>query len=74
MTDISGHYWVVYKDFNKPHIVEIRFERWDHTRDGDRWALWDGDEEVPPDEWYKYSFIEKIPEPEWPYKKMDVRP
>lgn len=73
MSDISGYYWAIYKDYVKPHVVQIRFETWDHTRDGDRWALWDGDEEVPSDEWFKYSFIKKIKEPEYPYGRIEVR-
>ena len=72
--DISGWYWVIYKDFNVPTVVEIRFETWDHTRDGDRWALWDGDEEVPPEEWYKYRFIQKIEAPQFPYETLEISP
>lgn len=73
MTDISGYYWVIYKDHQEPIVIEIRFETWDHTRDGDRWALWHGDEEVPPEYWHKYSFIEKVNKPEYPYGRIEVR-
>lgn len=71
---LEGYYWCTYKDFNFLMVVEIRFETWDHTRDGDRWALWDGDEEVPPTEWFKYNFIRKIEEPPYPYERLEVTP
>lgn len=72
MKDIEGYYWVSYKDWIKPYIVEIKFLSWDHTRDGDRWALMEGDTEIPPEEWFKYSFIEKISAPEFPYGRIEV--
>lgn len=68
----EGYYWAIYKDFNIPHIVEIRFEKWDHTRDGNRWALWEGDTEIPEDEWFKYRFISYIEPPTWPYQEVSI--
>lgn len=73
MSDISGYYWVLYKDFNIPYVVEIRFEKWDHTREGDRWAIWEGDTEIEPSEWHKYQFIQKIDEPKWPFNRIEIK-
>lgn len=72
LNDPTGYYWALYKDFTEPFIVSITYETWDHTRDGDRWALWHYDEEVPPEFWFKYTFIEKIKEPEFPYSRIEV--
>lgn len=70
---IEGYYWVLYKDFNIPYVVELRFEKWDHTRDGDRWVILEGDTEIPETEFFKYSFIERIEEPEFPYTRIEIK-
>lgn len=69
----EGYYWVVYKDFNTPYIVELRFKSWDHTNDGDRWVIWEGDTEIPEHDFYKYHFISYIKEPEWPYGEVEIK-
>lgn len=69
----EGYYWVVYKDFVKPYIVELRFENWDHTRDGDRWVLFECGDEIPESEFFKYTFIERIKEPEFPYARIEIK-
>ena len=68
----EGYYWVVYKDFNTPHIVEIRWMTSDHTDDSDRWVIWEGDTLVEREDFFKYNFISKVKEPEWPYETLDI--
>jgi hypothetical protein len=67
--DDLGYWWTLYKDFGTPFIVELKFETWDNTRDGDRFVLYDFGEEVPENEWFKYQFISKIEPPTWPYEQ-----
>ena len=69
----EGYYWAVYKDFLTPHIVELRFESWDLTRDGDRWVIWEGDTEIPETEFHKYHFLSYLEEPQWPYGEVDIK-
>lgn len=57
-----GYWWVVYKDFGLS-VVQVSFETWDHTRDGDRYVIYDFGEEIPEKEWFKYRFIKKIKPP-----------
>ncbi len=62
-----GYWWAIYKDFGEPIIVQVSFETWDNTRDGDRFAVFDFGEEVPENEWFKYRFLKKIEPPAYPY-------
>ena len=62
-----GYWWVIYKDFNEPYLIELRYVTWDHTRDGDRFVLFDLDVMIEEDEFYHYKFINKIEPPTWPY-------
>lgn len=69
----EGYYWVVYKDFNIPYVIELRFESWDLTRDGDRWVIWDGGPEIPETDFHKYRFISYIEEPEFPFGEVEIK-
>ena len=60
-----GYWWVNHPSYKKLFIIELRWETWDHTRDGDRFEIHDGDEiiEFGNHEWYNYNFIKKVREP-----------
>lgn len=69
----EGYYWVVYKDFNTPYVVELRLQKMDHTDDYTGWVIYEGDCIIDEEDFFKYRFISYIEEPEYPYGEVDIK-
>lgn len=61
----EGVWWVSHPSYNDLFLVVLKFETMDHTRDGDRWVIYDGNEQIEEHthEWWNYNFVRKD---EWP--------
>lgn len=57
----QGWWLVRHPSFAKSFLVELKFETWDHTRDGDRWVIYHEEDEIEQHqkEWWNYDFIAK---------------
>lgn len=69
----EGYYWVLYKDFDTPYVVELRLRKMDHTDDYTGWVLYEGSEPIEESEFFKYRFLSFIEEPEWPYGEVEIK-
>ena len=69
----EGYYWVLYKDFGIPYVVELRLQKMDHTDDYTGWVIYEGDHILHEEDFFKYRFISYIEEPEYPYGEVDIK-